>query len=66
MLEILKKYKPRNDFKYKKLKDDLAINVQNFYDGREMIINAFKDKIFPLNDTSNYPHYPEDEPLKSE
>ena len=31
-----------------------------------MIIDAFKDKIFPLNDPSNYPHYPEDEPLKSD
>ena len=31
-----------------------------------MIINAFKDKIFPLNDPSNYSHFPEDELLKSD
>ena len=66
MLEILKKYQPRKDSKYKKLKDDLVINAQNVYGGREMIIDTFKDKIFPLNDPSNYPHYPEDEPLKSD
>ena len=26
-----------------------------------MIINAFKDKIFPLNDLSNYPQYSSEE-----
>ena len=46
MLKIFKKYRPRKDFMYKKLKDDLVINVKNFHDGREMIIDAFKDKIF--------------------
>ena len=34
--------------KYHKLKDDISINAQNFYDGRKMIINAFKNEIFPL------------------
>ena len=24
-------------------------NVEKFYDGREIIINEFKNKIFPLN-----------------
>ena len=46
MLEIFKKYKPRKDPKYKKVNNDLSINAQNFYDGREIIINAFQDKIF--------------------
>ena len=44
-LRALKEYNPRKDFKYKKLKDDLVINAQNFYDGREMVINKFEDKI---------------------
>ena len=56
-LRALKEYNPRKDFKYKKLKDDLVINAQNFYDGREMVINKFEDKIFPLNNLNDYPEY---------
>ena len=56
---MLKKYKPRKDSKYNELKEDLLINAKNFYDGREMIIKAFRDKLFPLSDPSNYPHYTE-------
>ena len=63
MLEILKKYKPRKDSKYYKLKDDPLINIQNFYDGREMIINAFKNKIFPLQDPANFPEYVSEEDI---
>ena len=33
---------------YKENKKKLLINAQNFYDGREMIIKAFKNGIFPL------------------
>ena len=54
LLEVLKEYNSRKDSKNKKLKDNLVINPQNFYDGREMIINAFKSKIFPLNNPNNY------------
>ena len=43
MIKILKAYRPRNDSKYYKLKQDLLINAQNFYDGREMIVSAFKN-----------------------
>ena len=32
-------------------------NANNFYDGREIIINAFKDKIFPLNPKESFPEY---------
>ena len=65
ILESLKMYRPRKDSKYKKLKDDILVNAQNFYDGREVVINAFKDKIFPKNYLSGYPyHYrQEHEPL---
>ena len=60
ILELLKMYKPK---KGSKLKGDLLINAQNFYDGREMIINAFKNKMFP----KIYPHdYSEYEPPKSD
>ena len=60
-------YKPKKDSKYKKLQDDVLINAQNFYDGREMIINAFKDKMFPLNNPNNYPmYYQRDESPKSD
>ena len=55
--ELLKNYKPRKNSKYYKLKDDLLINAQNFYDGRKMIIEVFKNKILPL---SNSDYYPED------
>ena len=57
MLEILKIYKPRKNSKYYKLKDDLLINAQNFYDERKIIIEAFKNKIFPLSNPDYYPEY---------
>ena len=56
-LRALKEYNPRKVSKYKKLKDDLVINAQNFYDGREMVINAFEDKICPLNNPNGYAEY---------
>ena len=36
-------------------KDDLVINAQNFFDGREMIIEALKNKLFPFY-SGNYYH----------
>ena len=33
---------------YVTAENSLLFNAKNFYDGREMIINAFKNKIFPL------------------
>ena len=53
MLEISKVYKPKNS-RYKKLKEDLVINAKNLYDGREMVINAFKDKILPFYSGNYY------------
>ena len=47
MTKILKDYKPKkDDNKKKKKKGDLVINAKNFYDGREMIVSALKNKIF--------------------
>ena len=63
MIRILKAYKPRKDSKYYKLKQDLLINAQNFYDGREMIIKAFKNKIFPVSNPDCYPEYASEEDI---
>ena len=46
-LDVLKKYRPRNSDYIKKRKK-LLNNAKNLYFGREMIINSFKNKIFPL------------------
>ena len=54
MIALLKDYKPKRDSKYYGLKKDLLINAQNFYDGREMIISAFKNKIFPFYSGNYY------------
>ena len=56
MIKILKTYNPR-DSKFKEKKTNLLINAQNFYDRREMIISALKNKIFPLKDPVNFPDY---------
>ena len=47
VLTALEKYKP-TDSEYKNKKIKLLENVKRFYNGREIIINAFKNKIFPL------------------
>ena len=57
MIEILKVYRPTKYSKYYGLKQDLVINAQNFYDGREMIINAFKNKLFPFYSGSYYEEF---------
>ena len=57
IIEILKAYKTRKNSKFYKLKQDLLSNAQNFYDGRKMIIEAFKNKIFPLSKPHYYPEY---------
>ena len=52
VLIALEKYKPRDsEYKIKTLK--LLENVKRFYDGREIIINTFKNKIFPLYHEEN-------------
>ena len=43
----LEKYKPKKE-PYIEKRRKLLINADNFYKGREMIINAFKNKIFPM------------------
>ena len=47
MLHLLKKYSPKHD-KYVTLKNNLVDNVSKFYEGREKIIEGFKNEVFPL------------------
>ena len=43
----LKKYKPKKEL-YIEKRRKLLINADNFYKGREMIIDAFENKVFPM------------------
>ena len=47
VLGVLEDY-PAKAPKYEDHKKNLSINAKHFYDGREMIGNAFKNGIFPL------------------
>ena len=47
ILGALEKYNPENP-EYVAAKSNLLINAKNLCDGREEIINAFKNKIFPF------------------
>ena len=56
----LKRYAPKKE-KYISDRESLLINAKTFYEGRQMIIDAFKNKIFPMVPTG----FDEDEePLK--
>ena len=47
MSHILKKYSPKHD-KYVTLNNNLVDNVSKFYEGREKIIEGFKNEVFPF------------------
>ena len=53
VLNALKKYSPKNP-EYIEEKLNILDDVKSFYDGRDMIINSFKDKIFPLYHESRF------------
>ena len=53
VLHVLKEYNPRHD-KYVTLKNNLLENASKFYEGREKIIEGFKNGIFPLYYDSRY------------
>ena len=53
VLHVLKKYNPKHD-KYVTLKNNLVDNASKFYEGREKIIEAFKNGVFPLYCDSRY------------
>ena len=48
VISALKNYAPR-DNKYVEAKNKLLNNVENFYKGREKIIEGFKNKGFPFS-----------------
>ena len=47
VLHVLKNYSPKHD-KYVTLKNNLVDNASKFYEGREKIIEGFKNEVFPL------------------
>ena len=49
ILGVLDKYAPRKSESLA-AKNDILINAKNLFDGREMILNAFKNKIFPFEE----------------
>ena len=57
-IEELKKYRPRTENNISD-KNKVLTNAQNLYDGREMIINAFKNKLFPLYSGNYYEEFKE-------
>ena len=59
ILENLKKYRPRKDSNADD-KNKTLTSAQNFYDEREMIINAFKNKLFPLHSGNYYQKFKEE------
>ena len=54
----LKKYRPRTENNTSD-KNKVLTNAKNFYDGREMTINAFKNKLFPLYSGNYYEEFKE-------
>ena len=60
ILENLKKYEPRTEVNIKD-KNDTLTSGQNLYDGREIIINAFKNKLFPLLSGNYFEEFKEEE-----
>ena len=52
VVNALEEYSPKN-LEYEKEKINLLNNAEKFYDGREMIINAFKNTLFPFQHDEN-------------
>ena len=52
ILGALKKYNPKKS-EYVTAKNNLLINAKNLFDGRKMIIDAFKNKIFLLKENED-------------
>ena len=58
-MEELKKYRPRIKDNTD-TKNNLLTNAENFYDGREIIINGFKNKLFPFYSGNYYEEFKEE------
>ena len=62
----LKNCNPKKS-EYKKYKITLLDNATRFYDGREMIIYAFENKIFPLNyNEEGESHFEDENEIRNE
>ena len=59
IIEKLKKYRLRAEDNIDDKKNTLT-SAQKFYDGREMIINVFKNKLFPLYSGNYYEEFKEE------
>ena len=55
----LKKYGPRTKNNISD-KNKVLTNAQNLYDGRELIFNVFKNKLFPLYSGNYYEEFKEE------
>ena len=62
LLDDLRSYRPKNP-KCTKSRESLLINAKKSYGGRKMIIDAFRDKVFPLNNPNDFPHYVSEEDM---
>ena len=60
VFNALEKYNPRKS-DYVTARKNILRNAKNIYDGREMIINAFKNKLFPLSTEDVFEDEHEDE-----
>ena len=54
--EDLRKYDPRTEKNINR-KASFLENMENFYNGREMVINGFKNKIIPLAGGSYFQYF---------
>ena len=65
VISVLEGYAPR-DNKYVEAKNKLLNNVENFYKGREKIIEGFKNGVFPLYYDKQYEEQMKVEEIKNE
>ena len=57
----LERYRPRPSSNYYLLRESAKNNIEHLKNGRELTINAFRNRIFPLSDPRFYPQNREDE-----
>ena len=44
----LERYQPRSNSAYYQIRGDVLNNIRHLREGRQLLINAFRDRIFPL------------------
>ena len=53
----LQRYRPNENSRYFQIREDVLNNVGHLRDGRRLLIDALRNKIFPLRDLAFYPQY---------